>query len=199
MVTLMVYNEQILCGTRYLALAFSYPIVRAKLKSLCHVICLWPQQARALSLIKTISWTLSMISDVTASIGHPEECITCGCMTTFKFIHPIVYSRWCRCAMKSLSNSLISFGLNLWYVDVWCMKLVFFRFFPKKVVRFNHLQKWNLANEFRSKFDSNQLRDAICQKVMWHCECLLTNFLRTYWICPRIYIIINSIMCIKRC
>jgi len=114
-----------------LPIAFSYPIVRAKLKSLCHVICLWPQQARALSLIKTISWTLSMISDVTASIGHPEGCITCGCMTTFKFIHPIVYSRWCRCAMKSLSNSLISFGLNLWYVDVWCMKLVFFHFAKK--------------------------------------------------------------------
>jgi len=23
-------------------------------------------------------------------------------------------------------------------------------------------------DEFRSKFDSNQLRDATCQKVMWH-------------------------------
>ena len=24
------------------------------------------------------------------------------------------------------------------------------------------------CDEFRSKFDSNQLRDATCQKVMWH-------------------------------
>ena len=73
----MVHSEQ----TQYPSLAnslFIQPIVRAKLKSLCHMICLWSQQARASVVftrrsVKTISWALSMISDIAASIGRPER------------------------------------------------------------------------------------------------------------------------------
>jgi len=72
----------------------------------------------------------------------------------------------------TLSNSaLISFGVKPFicrcYFDH-CTKLVFFHFTKNtKVVRFNRLQKWT-RDEFRSKFDSNQLRDVTCQKLMWH-------------------------------
>ena len=42
-------------------------------------------------------------------------------------------------------------------------------------------------DEFRSKFDSNQLRDATCQKIINDMTCEyrflpLINFLRTYWL-----------------
>jgi len=82
------------CSSPILPIAFSYSIVHAKLKSLCHVICLWPsQQARALvdqlkqycGLYRcSLNWTSQM------------RCITYGCMTMFKFIHPIIYNhkRW---------------------------------------------------------------------------------------------------------
>ena len=58
--------------------------------------------------VKTISWTLSIISGVAASIGRPERgAFTCECTITVKFIYPLVYSRkrWCRCAMNIIQLS----------------------------------------------------------------------------------------------
>ena len=69
--------------------------------------------------VKTISWILSMISDVAASIGRLER--GASHVRSFKFIHPIVYS--CKLytgvdaiqhVLWTLSNSaLISFGVKL--------------------------------------------------------------------------------------
>ena len=114
-----------------LPIIFSYPIIRAKLKSLCHVICLWSQQVRALSLVNQSkqSWTL-LISGVAASIGYPERCASRGCTTTFKFTHPIVYNhkRWCYEHYPIWLWFLLV--LNLSYVDVWSLHET--RFFCKK-------------------------------------------------------------------
>ena len=66
----MVHSEQ----TRHPSCrAFSYPIVRTKLKSLCHMMPVASTSSRTRRLVKTISWTLSMISGIAASIGRPER------------------------------------------------------------------------------------------------------------------------------
>ena len=65
------------------------------------------------------------------------KCITCGCTTTFKFIHPIVYS--CKCTM--LMQMCYEYyptplwflsALNLSYVDVWSLHKTRFFSFCKK-------------------------------------------------------------------
>ena len=146
-VALMVHSEQTQCPS-----CFFNPIVRAKLKSLYHVICLWSRQSRALSLVDQSKqyrglyrWFLAAWFHNNLNWTSRTRYITCGCMTTFKFIHPIVYSRkrWCRRMCYEHYPTWLWFlsALNLSYVDVWLLHET--HFFAIKVVRFNRLQKWN--------------------------------------------------------
>jgi len=51
----------------------------------------------------------------------------------------------------------------------YCTKFGFFHFAKNiNVIRFNRFYRneTEMNDEFRSKFNSNQLRDAICQKIM---------------------------------
>jgi len=68
--------------------------------------------------VKTISWTLSMISGEADSIGRPEWGTSHVDVRPRLNLFTQLYSRkcWCRCAMNlwTLSNSaLISFGVKL--------------------------------------------------------------------------------------
>ena len=68
--------------------------------------------------VKTISWTLSMISGEADSIGRPERGTSHVDVRPRLNLFTQLYSRkrWCRCAMNlwTLSNSaLISFGVKL--------------------------------------------------------------------------------------
>jgi len=68
------YGPQWANAALILPITFSYPIVHAKLKSLCHVICLNKLvHFHSSRSVKTISWILSMISGVAASIRRPER------------------------------------------------------------------------------------------------------------------------------
>ena len=69
------YGSQWANAAPILPIAFSYPIVRAKLKSLCHDMSVASTSSRTFTRqsIKTISWILSMISSVAVSIGCPER------------------------------------------------------------------------------------------------------------------------------
>ena len=85
---------------------------------------IWPQQARALSLVDQSKqyrgfWIDDKIHNFCrlSSLNWTSRTryITCRCTTRFKFIHPTVYShkRWCRCAMNIIQLALISFGVKL--------------------------------------------------------------------------------------
>ena len=127
-------------------------------------------------LVKTISWILSTISGVAISIGCPKRSAS----------HVDVRPRLNSFTQLYTVANAVHYPTRLWFLSALNLSYVWLlhetRFFAKntKFVRFNHLQKWNHA--MNSKFYSNQLRDATCQKVMWRDECLLTDFLRIYWL-----------------
>jgi len=98
----MVHSEQ----TRHSSCRFFIPNCSCKIE--ITVPCDMPQQARALSLYdqsKQYRRLMMIIDDFWRSSLNwtsRTRCIICGYMTTFKFIHSIVYSRkrWCRCTMN---------------------------------------------------------------------------------------------------
>ena len=129
MVTLMIHSEQ----TRHLADNFFIPNYSCNWNH-CTMwyTCSLNKLAHFHSSIRQNN-IVDFIDDsaVAASIGSRTRCITCGCTTTFKFIHPIVYNhkRWCRCAMNIIQFGFDFFSLNLSYVDVWLLHETP-RFFP---------------------------------------------------------------------
>ena len=92
-----------------LLIAFSYPIVCAKLKSLwyaCGLNKLFRSSISQNNIVDFIDFWRSSLNWTSQT-----RCITCGCM--FKFIHPIVYNRkrWCRCAMN-----IIQLGFDFFWL-----------------------------------------------------------------------------------
>jgi len=110
MVVLMIHSEQ----TQQPHLADSFFIFNCSCKIEITVPCDMPMavstSSRTRRSVKTILWTLSM----QPQLDVPNE-VTYGCMTMFKFIHPIIYNHKQLVQICStLTNSaLISSGVKL--------------------------------------------------------------------------------------
>ena len=142
------YSPQWANAAPILPIAFSYPIVRAKLKLLCHVICLWLQQlAYFHSSVKIVDF----IDDFWRSLNWTSRmrCITCGRPRLNSFIQLYTVANAGADVLWTLSNSaLISFSIKPFICRCLISAWNSFFFILQKIQRFfaliyrNEITRW---------------------------------------------------------